>query len=404
MQLGAARRGLAARHHPQPRLLRPHPAPAHLAACSPAPSRADDRDVTATEGNPMKRTRPPPRRTAAGPGPHRLRHRPPRRGDDAATTRRTARSRCASRAWPSRSRPIEATKDIVDAWNADHPDVQVEYVQGSWDSVQDQLVTQFQGGTAPDIIQYESAAMTQFAQQGYLADLTDKLSDETKSAVSDDDLGDRHRRRQGHRRADAAADLRRLRQQGPARAGRRRGARPATPGRGTTSRPRPRPPPRDGVYGVGWGLAEPDGDDDEPGPELRRHVLRAAPATTRRSTVGDAELALPERIHAMTYDDKSLDPVTLTQSGSRRDAGLPQGQVRDDRAGQLHRPDAGRVRARGLRLGRDAAARGRQRRSRRPTRRPCRSRPRARTSRRPRRSSTTTCRPRTSPRSPRATG
>jgi maltose-binding protein MalE len=32
--------------------------------------------------------------------------------------------------------------------------------------------------------------------------------------------------------------------------------------------------------------------------------------------VGDPELALPERIHAMAYDDKSLDPVTLTQSGS----------------------------------------------------------------------------------------
>ncbi len=55
---------------------------------------------------------------------------------------------------------VKATKKIVDAWNAANPDIQVEYVQGSWDSVQDQLVTQFQGGTAPDIIQYESAAMT----------------------------------------------------------------------------------------------------------------------------------------------------------------------------------------------------------------------------------------------------
>ena len=60
---------------------------------------------------------------------------------------------------------VQATKEIVDAWNSEHPDVQVKYVQGSWDSVQDQLVTQFQGGTAPDIIQYESAAMSQFAQQ-----------------------------------------------------------------------------------------------------------------------------------------------------------------------------------------------------------------------------------------------
>jgi maltose-binding protein MalE len=32
--------------------------------------------------------------------------------------------------------------------------------------------------------------------------------------------------------------------------------------------------------------------------------------------VGDSELAVPERIHQMAYEDKSLDPVTLTQSGS----------------------------------------------------------------------------------------
>ena len=77
---------------------------------------------------------------------------------------------------------IKATKNIVASWNAANPDIQVKYVQGSWDSVQDQLVTQFQGGTAPDIIQYESAAMTGFAQQGYLADLGPYLSDD-RSAV-----------------------------------------------------------------------------------------------------------------------------------------------------------------------------------------------------------------------------
>ncbi len=78
---------------------------------------------------------------------------------------------------------IKASQDIVDAWNADNPDVQVKYVQGSWDSVQDQLVTQFQGGTAPDVIHYESAAMTGFAEQGYLADLSGMLSDDVTSSV-----------------------------------------------------------------------------------------------------------------------------------------------------------------------------------------------------------------------------
>ena len=39
---------------------------------------------------------------------------------------------------------VAATKKIVADWNAANPNIQVEYVQGSWDSVHDQLVTQAQ--------------------------------------------------------------------------------------------------------------------------------------------------------------------------------------------------------------------------------------------------------------------
>ena len=79
---------------------------------------------------------------------------------------------------------VAATKKIVADWNAANPNIQVEYVQGSWDSVHDQLVTQFQGGTVPDIIHDESADITGFINQGYLADLSPYLSQETKDAVS----------------------------------------------------------------------------------------------------------------------------------------------------------------------------------------------------------------------------
>ena len=37
---------------------------------------------------------------------------------------------------------------------------------------------------------------------------------------------------------------------------------------------------------------------------------------TTTITVGDNEMAVPQRIHEMAYDDKSLDPVSLTQSGA----------------------------------------------------------------------------------------
>src|SRR4051794_1358551 len=80
---------------------------------------------------------------------------------------------------------VAATKKIVDSWNTANPNIKVELVQGNWDGVHDQLVTQFQGGTAPDIIHDESADIAGFSQQGYLADLSPYLSPEVKSSVPD---------------------------------------------------------------------------------------------------------------------------------------------------------------------------------------------------------------------------
>jgi multiple sugar transport system substrate-binding protein len=77
-----------------------------------------------------------------------------------------------------------ATKKIVDDFNAGNPDTKVDLVQGSWDNVHDQLVTQFAGGTAPDVIQDESADVTGFAQGGYLADLNATMDPAIKSSIS----------------------------------------------------------------------------------------------------------------------------------------------------------------------------------------------------------------------------
>lgn len=78
---------------------------------------------------------------------------------------------------------IAAVKGIVDSWNSAHPNIQVKLNQGSWDSVHDQLVTQFAGGTAPDIIQDDAADISGFISQGYLADLTGNLSSSVKNSV-----------------------------------------------------------------------------------------------------------------------------------------------------------------------------------------------------------------------------
>ncbi|UBU10130.1 ABC transporter substrate-binding protein [Nonomuraea gerenzanensis] len=86
-----------------------------------------------------------------------------------------------SLAWQKES--VAANKQLVDEWNKANPTIQVTYVQGSWDNVNDQLVTQFAGGTAPDVIHNDSPALSGFAADGYLLDLKDKLPAELKSDI-----------------------------------------------------------------------------------------------------------------------------------------------------------------------------------------------------------------------------
>ena len=79
----------------------------------------------------------------------------------------------------------EAIGSIVDEWNAENPDVQVEIVQAGWDGIYDKLITQFTGGTAPDIIHFEAASIIPFALDGYLADLSDLVDPDIKDDISD---------------------------------------------------------------------------------------------------------------------------------------------------------------------------------------------------------------------------
>lgn len=210
---------------------------------------------------------------------------------------------------------IAATEEIVAAWNADNPDVQVDLVQGSWDNVHDQLVTQFQGGTAPDVIHDESADIMGFAEQGYLADLGPYLSDETTAAVSED-VWKSVTSSSGavvaaptllqsyvvFANTDAFADAGVEVPTGETLTWDDFQALAAKLAEGDS-------------YGVGWGLQQPTatvmnlalGFDG---------TFFSGEGDATAIEVGDAELAVPERIHSMAYDDASLDPVSLTQSGS----------------------------------------------------------------------------------------
>ena len=210
---------------------------------------------------------------------------------------------------------IAATEQIVADWNAENPNIQVELTQGSWDNVQDQLVTQFQGGTAPDIIHYESAGMTGFAEQGYLADLGPYLSDEIREGISEDVLNTVTSEEAGtfavptllqsyvvfaNTDAFAAAGV-------------------EVPDGETLTwdqfQELAATLTADGRFGVGWGLRQPTATVMNMAPQFGGTFFDTEGEETTM-TVGPEELAVPMRIHEMTYVDGSIDPVSVTQSGS----------------------------------------------------------------------------------------
>lgn len=86
-----------------------------------------------------------------------------------------------SLAWQEES--VKANKALVAQWNTQHPEVQVRYVQGSWDDIHDQLLTSFEGGAAPDVIHDEGNDLTDFGSGGYLADLTRLLPADVRGRI-----------------------------------------------------------------------------------------------------------------------------------------------------------------------------------------------------------------------------
>jgi multiple sugar transport system substrate-binding protein len=208
---------------------------------------------------------------------------------------------------------VAAVQKIVSDWNAAHPNIQVKLNQGSWDSVHDQLVTQFQGGTAPDIIHDEAADISGFAQQGYLADISKYLPADVKSSVPD---GVWNTVSQGGKIyavptllqsyvVMANTDLLKKDK--------------ITIPQGTLSwdqfQAMAKQATAGGAYGLGWGLKSPTASVMSLSLNFGGKFFTGT-GQDAKVQVGDAEKQVPERIHAMAYVDKSIDPATLTQSGT----------------------------------------------------------------------------------------
>jgi len=57
------------------------------------------------------------------------------------------RLRFVSLAWQEQA--IATNKSMFGEWNIIHPNLQVEYIQGTWNSIDDYLITAFETGDVP---------------------------------------------------------------------------------------------------------------------------------------------------------------------------------------------------------------------------------------------------------------
>jgi len=89
--------------------------------------------------------------------------------------------RFVSLAWQTDA--VKSVKDVVAEWNARNPNVQVEYQQVDWGSIQDYMTTSFQAKNVPDIFHYESNPVLDFGNRGFLLDLAPLIPAEMKQDI-----------------------------------------------------------------------------------------------------------------------------------------------------------------------------------------------------------------------------
>ncbi|MGO1316335.1 MAG: ABC transporter substrate-binding protein, partial [Cellulomonadaceae bacterium] len=220
---------------------------------------------------------------------------------------------------------IAATEQIVADWNAANPSVQVEIVPAGWDGIYDKLITQFNGNAAPDIIHYEAASIVPFARDGYLADLSEYMSDEFRADVPEGILdsvtvdGEVIAYPTELQSYMVFANKTLLEDAGV-----------EIPTGDTMSwdelREIAQATTSADTYGLGWGLKSPTAAFMSFAPGFGGTFFEGS-GTDATITVGAGEMAVPELVAQMAYEDNSVLPVTLTQSGSEVLASFYAGQI-----------------------------------------------------------------------------
>ncbi len=233
-------------------------------------------------------------------------------GDGGTSGRVTLRFQ--SLAWQEES--VQANRELVKEWNATHPDIRVEYVQGSWDGVHDQLLTSFEGGEAPDIIHDASDDLADFAYGGYLADLTGLLPARLKADIP-------RRSWETTTFGDGIYGVPFLQEPRVLVANatwlKKSGVRIPTPAHPWTwpeFRRITRQLSGDGTYGVAWPLKEPVSATLNLSLSAGGQLFHRGPdgKVTVRFEAGDQ--VMPRTVHDQVATDHSASPTTLGSGGS----------------------------------------------------------------------------------------
>ncbi len=85
---------------------------------------------------------------------------------------------------------VDAIYDLVDEWNLQNPDIQVNIIWGTWETSDQYLLTSFQGGSAPDVFHSDAEKFREFGMMGYAAPLnayvTQEILDDIPASIIDD--------------------------------------------------------------------------------------------------------------------------------------------------------------------------------------------------------------------------
>lgn len=80
---------------------------------------------------------------------------------------------------------VDRVWDVVDEWNANHPDAEVEIVWGTWESSDQYLLTSFEGGEGPDIFHTDAEKFREYGIMGFAEPLDRFITEDMLTDIPD---------------------------------------------------------------------------------------------------------------------------------------------------------------------------------------------------------------------------